>query len=110
MLERLAGGRFVSAPHPECSTGAGRERLSFPLFPTRDFDAPMDPGWSTRPHPASAGDPAWVGVDPTAFSGRYGDYLPDTVGKVFPVAKPRPAGLTRPTKGLCQRQAGPPLF
>ena len=31
--------------------------------------------------------PRWDGVDPTAFSGRYGDYLQAKVGKVFPGLK-----------------------
>jgi len=82
MLERLTGARFVSAPHRVLNQ-SGRERLSFPLFYDPDFDARMIPAIER----AAVGDrrrSRWDGVDPTAFSGRYGDYLQEKVGKVFP--------------------------
>jgi isopenicillin N synthase-like dioxygenase len=85
MLERLTGGRFVSAPHRVLNR-SGRERLSFPLFYDPDFDAPMIPAVEGAA-PADRRRSRWDGVDPTAFSGRYGDYLQDKVGKVFPVLK-----------------------
>jgi hypothetical protein len=34
----------------------------------------------------------WDGIDPKAFTGRYGDYLQDKVGKVFPGLKAETAG------------------
>jgi len=85
MLERLTGGRFVSAPHRVLNR-SGRERLSFPLFYDPDFDATMTPAVSQ----AAISDrrrPRWDGADPKAFAGRYGDYLEGKVGKVFPGLK-----------------------
>ena len=82
MLERLTGGRFVSAPHRVLNL-SGRERLSFPLFYDPDFDATMTPAVSQ----AAIDDrsrPRWDGADPKAYAGRYGDYLEGKVGKVFP--------------------------
>jgi isopenicillin N synthase-like dioxygenase len=86
MLERLSGGRLVSAPHRVINT-SGRERLSFPVFYDPDFEALMTPALpqveSGRRHRAR-----WDGVDPNAFAGRYGDYLQAKVGAVFPGLKP----------------------
>jgi len=85
MLERLTGGRFVSAPH-RVLNASNQERLSFPLFYDPDFDATMTPAVSQ----AVISDrqrPRWDGADPKAFAGRYGDYLEGKVGKVFPGLK-----------------------
>ena len=63
MLERLSGGRFVSAPHRVRNAGA-RDRLSFPLFYDPDFSAVMTPA------AAPAGRTAherWDKIDPNAF-------------------------------------------
>jgi isopenicillin N synthase-like dioxygenase len=83
MLERLSGGRLVSAPHRVRNAGS-RDRLSFPLFYDPDFSAVMTPA-------AAAADRAarerWDRIDPNAFSGRYGDYLLRKVGAVFPHLK-----------------------
>jgi isopenicillin N synthase-like dioxygenase len=83
MLERLSGGRFVSAPHRVRNAGA-RDRLSFPLFYDPDFAAEMIP--AARPIGRSARE-RWDRIDPNAFSGRYGDYLLRKVGAVFPELK-----------------------
>ena len=82
MLERLTGGRFVSAPHRVLNV-SGRERLSFPLFYDPDFDAVMTPAVEVGAMSDRRRE-RWDGVDPKAFSGRYGDYLQSKVGKVFP--------------------------
>jgi isopenicillin N synthase-like dioxygenase len=82
MLERLTGGRFVSAPHRVLNR-SGRERLSFPLFYDPDFDAQMTPAVDG----VAISDrrrPRWDGADPKLFAGRYGDYLQAKVGRVFP--------------------------
>jgi isopenicillin N synthase-like dioxygenase len=83
MLERLSGGRFVSAPHRVRNVGA-RDRLSFPLFYDPDFTAEMLP--AAAPTGRAAGE-RWDRIDPNAFSGRYGDYLLRKVGAVFPDLK-----------------------
>jgi len=82
MLERLTGGRFVSAPHRVLNR-SGQERLSFPLFYDPDFDAVMTPAVGQVPI-SDRRRPRWDGADPKAFAGRYGDYLESKVGKVFP--------------------------
>ena len=85
MLERLTGGRFVSAPHRVLNV-SGHERLSFPLFYDPDFDAIMTPVTAT-PSWQGRNRSRWDGINPNAFAGRYGDYLLDKVGKVFPGLK-----------------------
>jgi len=85
MLERLTGGRFVSAPHRVLNV-SGRERLSFPLFYDPDFDAVMTPAVDVGAMSDRRRE-RWDGVDPKAFAGRYGDYLESKVGKVFPGLK-----------------------
>ena len=85
MLERLSGGKFVSAPHRVLNR-SGQDRYSFPLFFDPDFGAVMTPavepvGLEHRHRPR------WDKADPKAFAGRYGDYLLGKVGKVFPDLK-----------------------
>ena len=82
MLERLSGGRFVSAPHRVLNR-SGHERLSFPLFYDPDFESvmtpvlpPVDIGHRNRPR--------WDDADPKAFSGDYRHYLTGKVARVFP--------------------------
>jgi len=82
MLERLSGGRFVSAPHRVRNHGAG-DRLSFPLFYDPDFSAQMLPAVEA-PREAGASRARWDAIDPNQFAGRYGDYLQRKVGAVFP--------------------------
>jgi isopenicillin N synthase-like dioxygenase len=82
MLERLTGGRFVSAPHRVVNR-SGAERLSFPLFYDPDFDAVMTPAVDQGAI-SERRRPRWDNLDPKTFAGRYGDYLQAKVGKVFP--------------------------
>ena len=85
MLERLSGGRFISAPHRVINRG-GRERLSFPVFYDPDFEAVMTPAVEpVGPDDRRRG--RWDGVDPNLFAGRYRDYLLRKVGAVFPDLK-----------------------
>jgi len=90
MLERLTGGRFVSAPHRVLNV-SGQERLSFPLFYDPDFDAIMTPV-AGQIMLSDRRQERWDGIDPKSFGGRYGDYLQDKVGKVFPGLKAETAG------------------
>jgi isopenicillin N synthase-like dioxygenase len=90
MLERLTGGQFVSAPHRVLNL-SGQERLSFPLFYDPDFDAIMTPV-SGQAMLSERRQERWDGIDPKAFGGRYGDYLQDKVGKVFPGLKAETVG------------------
>ena len=85
MLERLTGGRFVSAPHRVLNR-SGKERLSFPLFYDPDFDAVMTPAVGLSAI-SDRRRRRWDGADPKLFAGRYGDYLEAKVGKVFPGLK-----------------------
>ena len=81
MLERLTGGRFVSTPHRVVNRTAA-DRLSFPFFYDPDFTARMipPPGVTMR----AQGGPRWDGADVHAVEGRYGEYLMEKVGRVFP--------------------------
>lgn len=103
MLDRLTGGWYRSTPH-RVRNDASQSRLSFPYFFDPDFAAqmqalpevamtgqsPLDDAGETRLGGAGearlddAGEARWDGADLQAFEGRYGDYLMEKVGKVFP--------------------------
>jgi len=89
MLDRLTGGWYRSTPH-RVRNDAGVSRLSFPYFFDPDFAAVMEPLPAAamtgrgRDGEAQATAPRWDGADLQAFEGRYGDYLMEKVGKVFP--------------------------
>jgi isopenicillin N synthase-like dioxygenase len=81
MLERLTGGRFVSAPHRVINRYAG-PRLSFPFFYDPDFDAVMAPvpgAQAERPQ-----RDRWDDADVHAVTGAYREYLVRKVGRAFP--------------------------
>ena len=81
MLERLTGGRFVSAPHRVVNRSA-EPRLSFPFFYDPDFEAVMTPACAA---PADRpGRDRWDGADVHAVTGTYRDYLVGKVARVFP--------------------------
>jgi len=92
MLDRLTGGWFRSTPH-RVRNVSGHDRLSFPLFFDPDFAARIEP----LPRHAAIGAEAiaedrahrWDGASVHSFSGTYGDYLLNKVGKVFPHLKAR---------------------
>ncbi len=82
MLERMTGGRYRSTPH-RVRNRSGRDRLSFPFF--------FDPSWEAEVLPVPLADESaaeartrWDGEDLFAFTGTYGEYLLEKVGKVFP--------------------------
>jgi isopenicillin N synthase-like dioxygenase len=85
MLDRMTGGLYRSTPHRVAINRSGRDRLSFPLF--------FDPNYFSRvqrieglasAHIIDDSAQRWDRANVHAFSGRYGDYLLDKVGKVFP--------------------------
>jgi isopenicillin N synthase-like dioxygenase/predicted N-acetyltransferase YhbS len=84
MLERMTGGRYRSTPH-RVRNATDLDRISFPLF--------LDPGWDVdvRPVPSVAtatrvddGNERWDGANVHEWSGTYGDYVTQKVGRVFP--------------------------
>jgi isopenicillin N synthase-like dioxygenase len=82
MLDRLTGGRYLSAPH-RVQNRAGRDRLSFAFFFDPNFLAeitrlPLEAG--VRDNKTERWDHASV----HEFRGTYGDYLLSKVAKVFP--------------------------
>lgn len=91
MLERLTGGRYVSALH-RARNASQQDRISMPLFLDPRFDAVLEPV-VTDSSPASTcsnvqrARARWDGLDLTTLQGTYGDYLMTKVGKVFPDLK-----------------------
>jgi isopenicillin N synthase-like dioxygenase len=81
MLERLTGGRFVSAPHRAVNR-SDRSRLSFPFFYDPDFEAVMTPAPGAPAQPRRRR--RWDDADVHAVTGTYRAYLTEKVGRVFP--------------------------
>jgi isopenicillin N synthase-like dioxygenase len=87
MLELLTKGLFKSTPHRVLNT-SGLDRFSFPLF--------FDPGFSTKIQPIpieaemmddQSNAERWDLANLHAFTGTYGEYISNKVGKVFPDLK-----------------------
>lgn len=83
MLDRMTGGLYKSTPHRVRRNTSGTDRISIPLF--------FDPGFDARvqrieglPQPEDDSARRWDQANVHAFDGRYGDYLLNKVGKVFP--------------------------
>lgn len=87
MLEILTKGLFKSTPHRVINT-SGLDRFSFPVF--------FDPGFDTviQPLPIAAdlitnkeAEKRWDMANLHAFTGTYGSYITQKIGKVFPGLK-----------------------
>jgi isopenicillin N synthase-like dioxygenase len=84
MLDRMTGGLYRSTPHRVINV-SGKDRYSFPLF--------FDPGFDTnieRVVTASVRetkDQRWDNSSVHEFTGTYGQYLLNKIGKVFPELK-----------------------
>ena len=82
MLDRMTSGFYRSTAH-RVRNRTGSSRFSFPFFFDPAFDAevsPIEVGEGAR----RSGDARWDGIDVHDWSGTYGDYLLDKVGRVFP--------------------------
>jgi isopenicillin N synthase-like dioxygenase len=82
MLDRLTGGRYLSAPH-RVKNVAERDRLSFAFFFDPNFNAEVKP-ISTGSDLRDNKDERWDHASVHDFHGTYGDYLLNKVMKVFP--------------------------
>ena len=82
MLDRLTGGRYLSAPH-RAQNPADHDRLSFPFFFDPNFNAEVKPlRLNVDVHDNKA--ERWDHASVHEFRGTYGDYLLSKVSKVFP--------------------------
>jgi len=82
MLDRLTGGRYLSAPH-RVQNPADHDRLSFPFFFDPNFNAEVKPlRLNVDVHDNKA--ERWDHASVHEFRGTYGDYLLSKVSKVFP--------------------------
>ena len=90
MLDRMTGGLYKSTPHRVAINRSGRDRLSFPLFFDPNFFSRVQriEGLADRAPPDDSAL-RWDRANVHAFNGRYGDYLLDKVGKVFPQLRDR---------------------
>jgi len=82
MLDRITGGRYLSAPH-RVVNAPGRDRLSFAFFFDPNFNAEVKP----MPTDSAVNDnqaERWDHASVHEFRGVYGDYLLGKVSKVFP--------------------------
>ena len=82
MLDRMTGGLYRSTPHRVLNTSQ-KDRYSFPLF--------FDPGFDTKIERIETNDTIreskserWDKSSVHEFSGTYGEYLLNKIGKVFP--------------------------
>jgi len=81
MLDRLTGGRYLSAPH-RVRNPEGHNRLSFAFFFDPNFSAEVQP--ITMDVIADNKEERWDRASVHEFRGTYGDYLLNKVSKVFP--------------------------
>jgi isopenicillin N synthase-like dioxygenase len=81
MLDRLTGGRYLSAPH-RVRNRAGHDRLSFAFFFDPNFNAEVEP--IAMDVAADNKEERWDRASVHEFRGTYGDYLLNKVSKVFP--------------------------
>jgi isopenicillin N synthase-like dioxygenase len=81
MLERLTGGRYLSAPH-RVRNPADHDRLSFAFFFDPNFNAEVRPLTDTIANDNK--ENRWDGASVHEFRGTYGEYLITKVSRVFP--------------------------
>jgi len=82
MLDRLTGGRFLSAPH-RVQNPSEQHRLSFAFFFDPNFNAEVKP-IETAGQVRDNRQERWDNASVHEFQGTYGDYLLRKVSKVFP--------------------------
>ncbi len=83
MLDRLTGGLYRSTPH-RVKKVSGRDRLSFPFFFDRNFNAELHPIEIKGASVDDSKNERWDKASVQEFRGTYGDYVPSKVAKVFP--------------------------
>jgi isopenicillin N synthase-like dioxygenase len=81
MLDRLTGGRYMSAPH-RVRNPAGHNRLSFAFFFDPNFNAEVRPLKDAIVNDHK--EDRWDGASVHEFRGTYGEYLISKVSRVFP--------------------------
>jgi len=82
MLDRITGGRYLSAPH-RVQNPSRHDRLSFAFFFDPNFNAEVKPlNIAANMHDDKA--QRWDHLSVHEFRGTYGDYLISKVSKVFP--------------------------
>jgi isopenicillin N synthase-like dioxygenase len=82
MLDRLTGGRYLSAPH-RVRNSTGKSRMSFAFFFDPNFNAVVKPVFQDAPAIENRQE-RWDHASLHDFRGTYGDYLLSKVSKVFP--------------------------
>ena len=84
MLDRMTGGLYRSTPHRVINS-TEKDRFSFPLFFDPGFDTKIERLESTIIRETK--DERWDQSSVHEFSGTYGQYLLNKIGKVFPGLK-----------------------
>ncbi|GJM28153.1 MAG: iron/ascorbate oxidoreductase [Cyclobacteriaceae bacterium] len=87
MLDRMTGGYYRSTPH-RVQSNTNKGRLSFPFFYDLNFTAvPADLNLKHLGQERALSYTRWDQSDIQSYTGTYGQYLIQKVGKVFPMLK-----------------------